>query len=224
MSAITGAAVRVGRVGRGLLPSGQLLTPEVWERRHRGIVWLLWLHVAGVAAFAVVRGPAVIHGAFVLATSVATWSTGGSASARRSRSAGWSAASRGWPAPTRSPACPTGGCGRSCPGSWNGPADRRRAARGHDRPGQTSRPTTTASATRPATCCSRRRPAPGGPRSAPPTCWPATAARSSWSCCRPAPWTTPSASSSDCGPSRPRLLIRPHRSPGIRARAPGGGA
>jgi hypothetical protein len=62
MSAITGAAVRVGRAGRGLLPSGQLLTPEVWERRHRGIVWLLWLHVAGVAAFAVVRGPGLAHG------------------------------------------------------------------------------------------------------------------------------------------------------------------
>jgi diguanylate cyclase (GGDEF)-like protein len=52
---IIGAVMQAVRSGRGLLPSGQLLTPEVWERRHRGIVWLLWLHVAGLAAFAVVR-------------------------------------------------------------------------------------------------------------------------------------------------------------------------
>jgi len=62
MSTITGAVMRVVRSGRGLLPSGQLLTPEVWERRHRGIVWLLWLHVAGLAAFAVVRGYGLLHG------------------------------------------------------------------------------------------------------------------------------------------------------------------
>jgi hypothetical protein len=234
MSAFAGAAARAGRAGRGLVPTGQLLTPEVWARRHRGIVWLLWLHVAGVAVFALTRGKslthtmaeatpmvvfalvgalpafgrrarsaaavlglitasavivhlsggvveahfhffvmvgvitlyqdwlpfglalgyvvvhhsvlgllvptsvcnhaaalrsplkwALIHGAFVLAASVPTWSTGGSASARRSRSAGWSAGWRAWPAPTRSPGCPTGGSGRrSCPGSWSGPGAR----------------------------------------------------------------------------------------------------
>ena len=59
MSVIAGAAVRAGRTGRGLLPTGQLLTPEVWARRHRGIVWLLWLHVGGVAVFALVRGRTV---------------------------------------------------------------------------------------------------------------------------------------------------------------------
>jgi hypothetical protein len=31
-------------------------------RRHRGIVWLLWLHVAGIAAFAVARGNGLGHG------------------------------------------------------------------------------------------------------------------------------------------------------------------
>jgi len=61
MSVIAGAAVRAGRAGRGLLPTGQLLTPEVWARRHRGIVWLLWLHVGGVAVFALVRGRTVGH-------------------------------------------------------------------------------------------------------------------------------------------------------------------
>jgi hypothetical protein len=62
MGTMTGAVTRVVRSGRGLLPSGQLLTPEVWERCHRGIVWLLWLHVAGLAAFAVVRGYGLLHG------------------------------------------------------------------------------------------------------------------------------------------------------------------
>jgi hypothetical protein len=61
MSVIAGAAVRAGRAGRGLMPTGQLLTPEVWARRHRGIVWLLWLHVGGVAVFALVRGKTVGH-------------------------------------------------------------------------------------------------------------------------------------------------------------------
>ena len=61
MSVIAGAAVRAGRAGRGLVPTGQLLTPAVWAQRHRGIVWLLWLHVAGVAVFALVRGKAVGH-------------------------------------------------------------------------------------------------------------------------------------------------------------------
>src|SRR5215213_5481572 len=62
MSVFAGAAARAGRAGRGLVPTGQLLTPKVWERRHRGIVWLLWLHVAGLAAFAVVRGYGLLHG------------------------------------------------------------------------------------------------------------------------------------------------------------------
>ena len=35
---------------------------RVWARRHRGIVWLLWLHVAGIAAFAVARGNGLGHG------------------------------------------------------------------------------------------------------------------------------------------------------------------
>jgi len=61
MSVIAGAAVRAGRAGRGLVPTGQLLTPAVWAQRHRGIVWLLWLHVAGVAVFALVRGKTVGH-------------------------------------------------------------------------------------------------------------------------------------------------------------------
>jgi diguanylate cyclase (GGDEF)-like protein len=62
MGAVTGAAHRMRRAGRGLLPTGQLLTPQVWARRHRGIVWLLWLHVAGIVGFAMVRGYGLVHG------------------------------------------------------------------------------------------------------------------------------------------------------------------
>ena len=61
MRATTGAVLQVVRSGRGLLPSGQLLTPAVWAQRHRGIVWLLWVHVAGMAAFAMARGYGVVH-------------------------------------------------------------------------------------------------------------------------------------------------------------------
>ncbi len=210
MNASASVATRVALAVRGVLPRGQLLDPEVWERRHRGIVIVLWLHAAGLTLFGVVRGfgvahtiqdaslvavlamlagqptgsrrlrasaavlglvvasavlvhlsggateahfhffvvvgiitlyqdwvpfglalafvvvhhgllgvlhptsvydqPAawrnpwkwaLIHGVFVLAASVTTWSPGGSPSGRRPRSAGWSAASRGWPEPTR---------------------------------------------------------------------------------------------------------------------------
>jgi diguanylate cyclase (GGDEF)-like protein len=97
MSAFTSAALRAGRAGRGLLPTGQLLTPEVWARRHRGIVGLLyqdWLPFGLALGYVVVhhsvlgvlnptgvfnhpaalRAPlkwALIHGGFVLAASVA---------------------------------------------------------------------------------------------------------------------------------------------------------
>jgi hypothetical protein len=121
MSGITGAAVKVGRTRRGLLPSGRLLTPEVWARRHRGIVWLLWLHVAGIAVYALAHGNGLAHSleeaslVAVVALPAAypaigrrarsaaascsrpappTWSTRGSASTRRSRSAGWEGLAR----------------------------------------------------------------------------------------------------------------------------------
>jgi diguanylate cyclase (GGDEF)-like protein len=46
---------------RAALPHGQLLTPEVWARRHRGIVVLLWLHVAALTGFGVARGKGLAH-------------------------------------------------------------------------------------------------------------------------------------------------------------------
>jgi hypothetical protein len=62
MSSTSGAIDRAMLTVRGALPHGQLLTPEVWAHRHRGIVWLLWLHVAGIAAFAMIRGYGLAHG------------------------------------------------------------------------------------------------------------------------------------------------------------------
>lgn len=33
------------------LPQGRSLERDEWSRRHRGIVWLMWLHVIGLPAF-----------------------------------------------------------------------------------------------------------------------------------------------------------------------------
>ena len=61
MTIVGGALGRLERAGRGLVPHGHLLTPEIWARRHRGIVWLLWLHAAGIVGFARVRGLGLVH-------------------------------------------------------------------------------------------------------------------------------------------------------------------
>ena len=46
---------------RVALPHGSPLAPEIWERRHRGIVVLLWVHAVGVAAFGMARGATFWH-------------------------------------------------------------------------------------------------------------------------------------------------------------------
>ncbi len=61
MSATSSFLDRAARVVRGALPHGQMLTPEVWERRHKGIVVLLWLHVVAVVAFGMARGYSLSH-------------------------------------------------------------------------------------------------------------------------------------------------------------------
>jgi signal transduction histidine kinase len=43
------------------LPRGGSLPGEVWRRRHRAIVVLLWAHVIGIPLFAVARGFSLIH-------------------------------------------------------------------------------------------------------------------------------------------------------------------
>jgi diguanylate cyclase (GGDEF)-like protein/PAS domain S-box-containing protein len=64
-----------------ILPRGGTLPTEVWERRHRGILVLLWLHVPGVAGFALVRDQTLAHSlteasAVALFAIVATWLSG----------------------------------------------------------------------------------------------------------------------------------------------------
>jgi PAS domain S-box-containing protein len=44
------------------LPRGRTLPDDVWERRHRALVVLLWLHVIGLTVFAWLRGYNLQHG------------------------------------------------------------------------------------------------------------------------------------------------------------------
>ena len=61
MCATRDGLARAARAARLALPRGQLLTPEVWERRHRGIVTLLWLQVAALIIFALTRDRSLPH-------------------------------------------------------------------------------------------------------------------------------------------------------------------
>jgi diguanylate cyclase (GGDEF)-like protein/PAS domain S-box-containing protein len=67
----------VARV-RAVLPEGRPLSPEVWARRHRVILGLLWLHVVAVWLFGVLAGNGVIHSLFessilIIAAGLASW-------------------------------------------------------------------------------------------------------------------------------------------------------
>ena len=72
---------------RRLLPEGRPLPNEVWQRRHRVILVLLWLHAVGLVAFSMARGNGIVHslaeGAVVAASAVVASTVGG----RRTRSA-----------------------------------------------------------------------------------------------------------------------------------------
>lgn len=46
---------------RAALPRGGGLPPEVWDRRHAGLVVLLWLNAAGLALFGYIRGYGPAH-------------------------------------------------------------------------------------------------------------------------------------------------------------------
>jgi diguanylate cyclase (GGDEF)-like protein len=56
---------RLARLGlavmRDSLPQGRLLPEHEWARRHRRLVWLLWLHVPALVVFAVARGAGPLH-------------------------------------------------------------------------------------------------------------------------------------------------------------------
>ena len=65
---------------RYALPQGRSLTDDVWRKRHRAILVLLWLHSVGVFSFAFARGYGLPHALFEgsavgLPALVATWST-----------------------------------------------------------------------------------------------------------------------------------------------------
>src|SRR5947208_4245603 len=47
---------------RDALPEGRAIAEEVWQRRHRGMLWLLVLHVPIIILYAVMRGKGVVHG------------------------------------------------------------------------------------------------------------------------------------------------------------------
>jgi signal transduction histidine kinase len=52
---------RLALAVRQTLPRGLTLPPEVWARRHRAMVWLLWLHAIGLGLFAYLHGHPLIH-------------------------------------------------------------------------------------------------------------------------------------------------------------------
>ncbi|MEA2422611.1 MAG: hypothetical protein QOF55_1710, partial [Thermoleophilaceae bacterium] len=46
---------------RAALPTGKTLPPEVWQRRHHTMVWLVWLHMGGLMIFGLARGYPLWH-------------------------------------------------------------------------------------------------------------------------------------------------------------------
>ena len=46
---------------REALPEGRTLPDRVWQRRHRALLTLLWLHAFGLALFALAQGYTVLH-------------------------------------------------------------------------------------------------------------------------------------------------------------------
>jgi diguanylate cyclase (GGDEF)-like protein/PAS domain S-box-containing protein len=57
-----GAPKRAFTLLRHALPQGQTLPEDVWRRRHRALLWLLWIHVIGIPGFAVLEGFSLWHG------------------------------------------------------------------------------------------------------------------------------------------------------------------
>src|SRR4051794_35413921 len=55
---------------RALLPRGGSLPDDEFERRHRGLVWLLWASAVGMPAYSLVVGWPILHSALHGATVV----------------------------------------------------------------------------------------------------------------------------------------------------------
>jgi signal transduction histidine kinase len=56
----TGAGSLLARV-KDVLPGGGSLPDEMWERRHRAILIVLWVHALAIAVFAALSGAPVLH-------------------------------------------------------------------------------------------------------------------------------------------------------------------
>ncbi|MDP8911365.1 MAG: EAL domain-containing protein [Actinomycetota bacterium] len=54
---LTAAARRIVH----LVPRGRALPDDVWARRHRGVIVLLWLHAVGITVFGAARGFGLLH-------------------------------------------------------------------------------------------------------------------------------------------------------------------
>ena len=63
----TGRASRIASwvgVAKEWLPRGSTLSDDVWARRHRGILILLWLHLPVILTIGIVQGVGVLHALF----------------------------------------------------------------------------------------------------------------------------------------------------------------
>src|SRR5688500_17938825 len=49
------------RTARGALPTGRTLPAAEWDRRHRALLVLLWLHVVALPLYGLTRGYAGLH-------------------------------------------------------------------------------------------------------------------------------------------------------------------
>ena len=83
MSIAVGSSFLRGLAGRlrDVFPEGRRLPDDVWRRRHRGVLILLWLHAIGITTFGLARGYAVDHtlleaGVVALAALLAGWLPG----------------------------------------------------------------------------------------------------------------------------------------------------
>ncbi|HEX2266749.1 MAG TPA: PAS domain-containing sensor histidine kinase [Actinomycetota bacterium] len=56
--------VEAGARIRQALPQGRTLPPDVWRRRHRTMLAILWLHAPGLAIFGLYQGFSVAHSVF----------------------------------------------------------------------------------------------------------------------------------------------------------------
>src|SRR2546429_2451052 len=67
MSLLFGAIAWIGRLGKRLgaaMPAGSGLPDRLWDRRHRGVLVVLWLHAVGIACFALYTGNSWGHSLF----------------------------------------------------------------------------------------------------------------------------------------------------------------